>query len=408
MMIVTEDPAATEKDKVSIVEQVVVDEEPAKAAALSSTTLLPIDSTTTKETTPLEVQVSITVQSVENISTTRETADLGILLDIYWNEEDKGNKNITTPCWNYAKSFQTVNAVVDYERQERTAPHHVKDNLWHAQLWISTTFKQNFADSSIRAFPFDCQTIIARFEMGKIEEMIYRPVKGRDVVLSVEQELCPLSDWTWVGADVVTTATKRSLSKQKNSYAQMIICLHLARDWRHYIWRVFMFIFFFSISSLIPFALDPVEEFSERVSVSLTVILTQVAFMFSVQGSLPATKEISILERYIFLSVVANFFVTFETATCKYLDRRDIDNQCETVDPIIGTVMLGLLVVEHIAFVVGCFWVRSKGLRDLTKAYKGTPPKENILVASDRPCDTIQSEDENGSFRTEVYKSKKW
>lgn len=203
---------------------------------------------------PRRIEVSITVQSVENIDNTKESVDVGMLLDVYWlpSAEELESKGTLGSAWDFEHNFQTINAIVDNERNVRKKPR-LRDingvTKWYAQLWISSTFKQHF---DMHSFPLDCQRLICRFEMGQVESMIYVPPEHQSVMCSVERELCPLTDWSWQGgtsavvrtvrasrqsytstlipnpiyriaASVVTTGTDRKLSKQANSYAQMII-----------------------------------------------------------------------------------------------------------------------------------------------------------------------------------------
>lgn len=68
-------------------------------------------------------------------------------------------------------------------------------------------------------------------------------------MLSVEQSLCPLTGWDWVGAAVSFTGSDPALSKQRNSYAQVVIDFKLARDWVPYVYRVACFVSLVEISA---------------------------------------------------------------------------------------------------------------------------------------------------------------
>jgi hypothetical protein len=110
----------------------------------------------TTTTGPRRIQVSITVQSVEKVSTQDETCEVGMLLDVYWlpsreelaSAEKDGDKVRST--FNFEGNFQTVNAIQDNERDVRKKPRLVESKrnsghkLWYAQLWISSCFKQQF------------------------------------------------------------------------------------------------------------------------------------------------------------------------------------------------------------------------------------------------------------------------
>ena len=48
----------------------------------------------------------------------------------------------------------------------------------------------------------------------------------------MEQSLCPLTGWSWLGAGVSFTGSDPALSKQGNSYAQVVVEFKLARQWQ--------------------------------------------------------------------------------------------------------------------------------------------------------------------------------
>ena len=62
-----------------------------------------------------------------------------------------------------------------------------------------------------------------------MKQMRYVPVAHQETVLSVEQSLCPLTGWNWLGAGVAFTGSDPALSKQGNSYAQVVVEFKLAR-----------------------------------------------------------------------------------------------------------------------------------------------------------------------------------
>ena len=82
--------------------------------------------------------------------------------------------------------------------------------------------------------------------------------------MSVETNLCPLTGWDWVGATVKFEGTDPSLSKQGNSYSQMVLQFHLAREWRPYVWRVGVFTLMVMCSTVFAYALDPIDDCGDR------------------------------------------------------------------------------------------------------------------------------------------------
>jgi hypothetical protein len=101
-------------------------------------------------------------------------------------------------------------------------------------------------------------------EMGNVNRMVYVPVSHQETILSVEKEMCPITGWFWVGAAVNFTASDPSLSKQGNSYAQVVVEFKIARQWQPYLFRIVFFVFLLNVSSVLTFLLPPIDGFNDR------------------------------------------------------------------------------------------------------------------------------------------------
>eukprot|EP00854_Cymbomonas_tetramitiformis_P012350 gene12350-14587_t len=352
---------------------------------------------------PRKIEVSITVQSVENICTTEETVEVGMLLDVFWlaTIEELKAQGSEGSSWGFHGNFQTVNAIVDNEREVRKEPQlkYVRDEMkWYAQVWISSKFKQSF---DIRHFPFDSQQLVVRFEMGNMKDMRYVPPEGQGTVCSIERELCPCSDWTWRGASVVMTGTDPALSKQGNSYAQLIVVFHLARVWEPYFYRIGVFVILLIWSSITPFVLDPIEDYADRMGIVWTILLTQVAFQLTIQGSLPMARHMSLLEVLVMVSIVFIFLVAFETSLVKGVHYK-FSKDWTALDDISFIVHSVSVVLFHIFGAWYCYSVRistSQKNKQDPCVWTGKPQK-NIQVQSQATGSTRSIDDS-----TMVYSS---
>ena len=339
---------------------------------------------------PRRIETSITVQSVENICTNTETVEVGMLLDVYWMPTASEIECDGThgSSWDFAGNFQTVNAISDNERVVRKPPTLKRKDgkiKWYAQLWISAKFKQIF---DLRKFPMDCQRLVVRFEMGNVKRMVYVPVDGQRTFCSVEKDLCPCSDWEWQGVSVVCAGTDPKLSKQGNSYSQMILVLHLARHWEPYFWRIGAFVSLLVISSISPFCLDPIEDYADRMGIVWTILLTQVAFQFTIQGNLPSEPYMSLLEIIIMCSIGFIFFVAVETSVIKAVDMK-FDRDWASIDDGMMIFQIVCVVIFHVGGAMYCVHSRRMEKRavDSSTSWIGTP-EENIRVSASAISDT--------------------
>ena len=331
---------------------------------------------------PRQIQTSITVTRVGNIDTMNETVEARLLIDVYW-LPSAAELESKESAWDAAANFQLVNAT-EVKLQEMVKEPYLKKTpdgtVWHARLDLDAVYKQQF---ELHAFPFDCQDLMLRVEMGNVNDMIYT-APDQDVVLSVELDLCPLTGWAWVGAALNFTSTDPKLSKQNNAYAQFVISLKLARVWRPYLWRVGFFVFMTMFSSVFVYAMDAVEEAADRLAFAFTLLLTSVAFQFTVHGTLPQVSYLTLLEMYILASVLQIFLVALWCAVVKGLYISPIgSNESEDyllADGVVFLIHLALLIGFHAAFVVYCRHERGRQLKKLFVTDHNKAPKANLRV----------------------------
>jgi hypothetical protein len=265
---------------------------------------------------PRCIETSITITSLGPIDNLFETADASMLIDVYWlpSKEELADNGASGSSWDPKPNFQPMNAK-DTKAHNLIKPPAFKHTggclKWHAQIWIEATFKQSF---DLRSFPLDCQSIVFRLEMGNVKQMVYTAPTAQDTILSVEKELSSLLGWDWVSACLNFSRTDPSLSKQGKSYAQLVIEVKLARQWAPYIWRVQIFTMLMMASTLIAYSLDPIEELADRLSFCFTMLLTSVAFQFTLHSMLPPVPYITLL---VLVSVVFTFLVAIWSATLK-------------------------------------------------------------------------------------------
>eukprot|EP00947_MAST-08B_sp_MAST-8B-sp1_P005827 g5827.t1 len=337
---------------------------------------------------PRKIEVSITVQSIEKINTIEESADIGLLIDAYWlpSAEELAVNGRDGSSWDHLGNFQTVNAIRrEAECRKDPAMKDVGGGLmkWHTMIWISASYKQRFL---LHSFPLDCQTMVVRFEMGNVKKMVYTPVAHQSIVMSVETALCPLTDWEWAGASVVMAGTDPSLSKQGNSYSQMVLEFHMARQWKPYFYRVFLFTFILLWSTAFSYSIDALEEggVADRLGFIFTLLLTNVAFQFTIHTTLPDAPYTTLLERYIFLGFVMNFCCAVETVLLKgsFSKLKVAVETLQSVDDWAMVVHLLLLAAIHIAGLIYCCVERRRQRKMLQESTLGTPAA-NIRVAAD-------------------------
>jgi len=102
----------------------------------------------------------------------------------------------------------------------------------------------------------------------------------------------------------------------------------------------------------------PIHEAADRLSVSLTALLTAVAFQFNVASQLPDAGYSTAIDIYIFLAFLTLFLVILENMFMSFRALEDWDHYHYT-DSFLGLFMFGLWTIYNIYFFSKIFsWCR--------------------------------------------------
>ena len=349
-----------------------------RTAAVPSPSLtpLPITPHVWAPPAPRDIELSITTSYLGDISTNKEEFCARLLVDVRWlPSKDELKDPSCGSSWDPAQNFQLLNAAEIRKNEVVCEPSlQTTGNVqkWHCVMELEGVFSQAL---DLRSFPLDCQSLVVRLEMGNVNDMRYVPVKHQQVVLSVEQSLCAVTGWTWLGAAVSFTQSDPALSKQRNSYAQVIVEFKLARQWRKFLWRIVYFVTMILFSSLLIFTMHPGEEANERLSLIFTLLLTLVTFQYSVQDMLPAVPYMTLVEKYVLSCTVWLFAMAIY---CSVVKTVGVDTM-EIVDQQALLASSSILFIGHALLVfVSCrIWKKQ-----VTQANTTTPlpPDKNIKV----------------------------
>ena len=121
-------------------------------------------------------------------------------------------------------------------------------------------------------------------------------------------------------------------------------------------------------SALLAFSMDPVDDLSDRFGLTVTLLLTAVAFQFVVSSELPQLPYLTLLDEYIIMSFIFLFIVMVMVGLIPLTGNRyDYDSEDEEshrnhiitkVDYYTFLVSLGILVVYHIFHMIRIILVR--------------------------------------------------
>lgn len=106
---------------------------------------------------------------------------------------------------------------------------------------------------------------------------------------------------------------------------QTVVKLQLKRMSQYYMANVVVVVLMLSLASLLAFAID-IEDNSGRLGVTLTLVLTSVAFKLLLADSLPRVAYMTMLDKYLLLSFVSLLLISAVAVIPYFILLRTGDN----------------------------------------------------------------------------------
>jgi hypothetical protein len=251
--------------------------------------------------------------------------------------------------------------------------HYALDQIWHPRVVIvnetnsvsrrlpesteveadgTVVYPQRYVGSftqalRLRSFPFDKQTfhvhlVAAKYKPSEVE---FVPDKGwLDAGLKQAGGISPsitLPDWTVEKWNIKTQVYALAPDLELSGYAFEFTA---SRNVQHYILKVILPLILIVIMSWSVFWIDPINA-SSQISVSVTSMLTLIAYRFAVDSQLPRLPYMTRLDAFILTSTLLVFFSLIEVLVTTILDNnrqteraKKIDVYCRAIFPIVFVV----------------------------------------------------------------------
>ena len=269
---------------------------------------------------PVTVHVCVRIFKVGNIDTIRQEFQSELYMRLRWEEPNLKGKDMsctTTITWDslWKPRYRFINAiqVECHEIKKEILPSESVDEspqvLFHC--FIDGTFKTKF---ELRKFPFDYQdlTLILSSKYNSDELKFIKDDEIRDNIC--EENFYAHQEWklySHVITDTPTSAEMKATSQY--SYPRYNIRVSVIRQYKFYIYNVFLIMCLFNVSTFWSFAVKA-DSHAGRLQIHLTILLTSVAFKYNVQQFVPRVSYLTLIDKYIMWSMIFQFAVAFRTA----------------------------------------------------------------------------------------------
>ena len=301
---------------------------------------------------PTVVKVAVFVLDVDEVSNVSQSFDANVYVELHWQDSrlahDKPNKITLTlnDVWHPRIQF------INQQKIWPTLPEMVEitpdgEVVYQQRVWGA--FSQPL---ELENFPFDKQVFTVQLGSAGYspEEVKLVPDQGSRTGIA---DQFSLADWDILGWKVDIAPFAPSIGEE--AYAGLSLSIEAKRRYGYFIIKVIIPLFLIVMMSWVVFWIDP-KESGTQISVSITTMLTLIAYRFAVGNDIPKVSYLSRLDYFIlgatflvFASLI-EVVVTSTYARLGQLDRaRTIDRRARILFPLAFI----LIAVESLVFRFG-------------------------------------------------------
>mmetsp|Transcript_39528 Transcript_39528/g.63241 ORF Transcript_39528/g.63241 Transcript_39528/m.63241 type:complete len:600 (+) Transcript_39528:41-1840(+) len=198
-----------------------------------------------------------------------------------------------------------------------------KARFIRAKLECEMTFAEEL---ELQSFPFDCQDLsVVMRENTRDINISFLPEMRKKGFGSIDPRYSVIDEWDLESARIEFGATNAGSSRSSTTYPMIILRLKMKRRWQVFMWKIVVLMLCIEALAITCFALDPVDEASDRLGLSITLVLTAVAFLHVVKSGLPNVPYLTFLDYYVYSGYLFLMAIMVETAFFAGLDI-DVEN----------------------------------------------------------------------------------
>ena len=238
-----------------------------------------------------KVYIYVNVFSLSGIDTVAQQFDCHFFIRAMWQEPESQDWQPNLVFMNAASPVEMENVEVS-ECSWRSGPKGEKVMQWRADC--RGTFREGF---ELEHFPFDVQALTITVSCNRpqtevtVLEDCYTGAKSM-----LRNQFTVMTDF-----DLSGPVMQEEIDEEMRKYPLLHIYFIGQRRAAYYMWNIGLPNFLLSVLVFTSFAISP-SDLADRLSVTLTLVLTSVAFKYMVAQELPRISYLTLLDKYILLS----------------------------------------------------------------------------------------------------------
>ncbi len=314
----------------------------------------------------IPVAMRVVVLGITNINMLEQTFDAELQLELTW-EDPEFVQQTMTPDWQKGREEEDWQEMMrktcwhpGLECTNCAAMHHVEswfhvesDDQVSFRCRLRGTFRERF---ELHDFPFDYQFLTVRFRSSFATKHCVFAKPKTDLCKRMKADFLQMYGFILEEWDLMPHLCVRSNPSSKDTstsgtqYSEIKVECVLQRHSSYYLWNI-IFIDLMLVCTSFSVLLVPPSEFADRMSISLTLLLTAVAFKYVVSEKLPSISYLTLLDSYVLCGFGMQVLVVLENSVALVWDETGEGGRTGIPFDAVGSVALATyLVVYHAYF----------------------------------------------------------
>jgi len=302
------------------------------------------ESVAEKKEGPIEVYLKCNIFSIREIDTVQQTFTCDFFLEASWKDEKWRGKTQDDIDGAKELAYTFINLISSEREESWTRKYNKDDDAIIFRLRFIGKFAQRF---NLKYFPFDKQNLHILITSKKAKEaMLFRRHTGfgKGDIVCTDEVAFTLAEWhLWNHVETQFGLTDPNTSSSGVTYPHYVVTLHVTRTVTYYIYNVMVIMFLLVMMAATSFAV-PLTDAGGRLSVSLTLVLTSVAFKFSTAQNIPKVGYNTYLDVYLFVCFAFLSLIVAENAVVARLNLSQRDENIFII--AIGSLWVLFTLIE--------------------------------------------------------------
>jgi hypothetical protein len=277
-----------------------------------------------------DVYISMVILNIDQIDGVKQSFDANVYLKIRWNDPRLKSKRSEVVSYDLNKIWYPKLAIVNQRRAFESFPDIVEvtpegEVTYQQRIW--GTFSHPL---SLKDFPFDHQTFrlqMAAPGLSPSEVNLIRETGPESEVLIADTLSLP--DWSIDHVEVKSNAYQ--LTSHSQTVPGFALTFSAHRMTGYFVFKMIAPLILIVMMSWIVFWIDP-EQASTQISVSVTSMLTLIAYRLSVDGVLPKVSYLTRMDYLILASTVLVFAALIMVVITSVNARNGMINRARMLD----------------------------------------------------------------------------